>query len=293
MKHSFIAILLITLACSVIGQKLENDELSVYESKNDSADLATDFYEFYDIKNKPAYDLYESWNNDDLHYIDQDSVLEIADRFLNIDSTKIILSDSVHDYSIPVEKDKITSSFGRRYYHYHFGTDIDLITGDSVVAAFDGEVRYTGYCGGYGNTVVIRHFNGLETIYSHLSEIVIDTNVYVNAGELIGYGGNTGKSTGSHLHFETRYRGAAFDSENIFDYDSWKLKSDTLWITANQFSYLGPVKDRKNARYHYIQKGDTLGKIARMYGTSIKALCRRNGISRSKTLRIGEKLRIR
>ena len=294
LKHLFnLTLLLIAFTNSLAGQDMESKGLSIPESKNDSIDLVTDFHDLYDVKNKPAYELYESWDTKDIRYIKQDSLLEITDYFLDMDSMAIVLSDSVHGFSLPVPKDRVTSSFGKRYYRFHYGTDIDLMTGDSVFAAFDGQVRYTGYHRGYGYTVVIRHYNGLETVYSHLSKIKTDTNVYVAAGDLIGYGGSTGRSTGSHLHFETRFRGAAFDSESIFDYDSWKLTSDTLWLSARQFSYLGPVKDRKNARYHYIQKGDNLGKIARMYGTSIKALCRMNGISRSTILQIGKKLRIR
>ncbi|MFW6020274.1 MAG: peptidoglycan DD-metalloendopeptidase family protein [Bacteroidales bacterium] len=293
MKQLLYLITGLLFTITLAGQDVESKALSIPESKNDSIDLATNFHDLYDTENKPAFDLYESWNTNDLQYIKQDSLLKLTDYFLNMDSIAIILSDSLHEYSLPAGKDKVTSSFGRRYYRFHYGTDIDLMTGDSVFAAFDGQVRYTGYHRGYGKTVVIRHYNGLETVYSHLSKIKTDTNAYVNAGELIGYGGSTGRSTGAHLHFETRYRGAAFDSETIFDYDSWKLNSDTLWLSANQFSYLGPVKDRKNARYHYIKKGDNLGKIARMYGTTIQALCRVNGISRSTTLRIGKKLRVR
>lgn len=287
----FIAIMLIT--SSLYGQNANMLHDSIMESNNDSADLANGFYELYHEMNTPAYELYKSWSNSRLKYIPRDSVIRSIDKYLEMDSTMIVLNDSSRSYSMPVKKNRVTSGFGRRYYRFHYGTDLDLFTGDSVWTVFDGMVRYSGYYHGYGKTVVVRHYNGLETVYSHLSRILVDTNDYVKAGELIGYGGSTGRSTGSHLHFETRYLGAAFDSELIFDYDSFCLRTDTLWLTPNAFAYLGPVRDRRNASYHYIKSGDNLGKIARMYGTSISSLCRLNGISRTTILRIGRKLRVR
>ncbi len=263
---------------------------SIMESSNDSTDLANGFYNLYDT---PAYNLYKCWNTSRLKYISPDSTCLDIDLYLNMDSTPIVLYDSLRTYSMPVHGKRVTSGFGRRYYRFHYGTDIDLVTGDSVMAAFDGQVRYADYYRGYGYTVVIRHYNGLETLYSHLSKILADTNQYVKAGDLIGYGGSTGRSTGSHLHFETSYLGAAFDSQEIFCYDSATLKKDTFWLSAANFSYLGPVRDKRLASYHYIKSGDTLSRIARMYGTSIGALCRLNGISKSSILRIGNKLRVR
>lgn len=262
------------------------------ESHNDSADLASDFHNLYRIENSPSYGLYENWNTDDPHYKAADSLIEKTNYFLNLDSTKIVMKDSLHDFTVPVKENRITSEFGRRYYRFHYGTDIDLLTGDSVTSAMDGQVRYTGYYHGYGKTVVVRHYNGLETVYAHLSYISVTTNEYVRAGDLLGLGGSSGRSTGSHLHFETRYLGAAFDSEAIVNYDKFQLKDDTLWLNSSQFSYIEPVRERKNAKYHVIQKGDTLSKIARIYRTSVSKLCRINGISRDRTLRIGRKLRL-
>lgn len=275
------------------GQSPELRDDRIIESHNDSIDLVRNYYNLYDSTKTPAYALYKSWDNKDLKYISGDSVIKLADYFLSLDSTRIPLTDSLRDYSMPVSKDRVTSHFGMRYYRFHYGTDIDLVTGDSILAVFDGQVRYVDYYHGYGNVIVIRHYNGLETVYAHLSEVTVCANNYVKAGELIGYGGNTGRSTGSHLHFEMRYRGAAFDTRAVFDYDQYKLKKDTLWLSATDFTYLGPVRNLKYARYHYVKKGDYLGKIARMYQTRISRLCRLNGISRKTILQIGQKIRVR
>lgn len=292
MRPRLLTILLIVLSSIALAQENASQD-SVIESRNDSLDLASDFYKLYRVENSPAYDLYESWDNHNPAYKYGDSLVKKTDFFPGLDSTLFILTDSMMGFSPPVNQDILTSGFGRRYYRFHYGTDIDLMTGDSVRAVFDGRVRYAGYYRGYGHTLVIRHYNGLETLYAHLSGMEVDTNDYVCAGDLIGYGGSSGRSTGSHLHFETRYLGAAFDSERIIDYDHFQLRDDSLWLHANDFAYLGPVRDRQNAKYHVIRKGDTLSRIARMYHTSIRMLCRINRISRSAVLQIGRKLRVR
>ncbi|MCF8332277.1 MAG: peptidoglycan DD-metalloendopeptidase family protein [Bacteroidales bacterium] len=293
MSKNISLIILMFTSIVINGQSPESRDHKIIESHNDSMDLASNHYQLYDSTETPAYDLYRSWDNHNMKYLSGGSIIEKADYYLSLDSMLILLTDSIRDYSMPVSKDRITSHFGMRYYRYHYGTDIDLDTGDSILTVFDGQVRYTDYYHGYGNVVVIRHYNGLETVYAHLSDIIVDTNDFVSAGDLIGYGGNTGRSTGSHLHFEMRYRGAAFDSRAVFDYDSFRLEKDTFWLCATHFAYLGPVRNLKYARYHYVRKGDYLGKIARMYDTGIGRLCRLNGISRRTILQIGQKLRVR
>lgn len=290
--HHFFILFMLFSVC-VYGQSHKLIGQYQIESINDSIDLATNHYDLYDVRLFPAFELYGAWKTDKVKCLSHTSLIESADFFLKLDSVMLVLTDSVRNYSLPSPRNRITSNFGMRHYRFHYGTDIDLVTGDTVRSVFDGAVRYAGREGGYGNIVVVRHYNGLETVYAHLSAIVVDTNQFVKAGELIGFGGNTGRSTGSHLHFETRYLGAAFDSEAVFDYDEYDIKGDTLWLTAADFSYLGPVRNLKYARFHYVQKGDYLGKIARMYNTSIRRLCSINGISRSTVLQIGRKLRVR
>jgi murein DD-endopeptidase MepM/ murein hydrolase activator NlpD len=186
-------------------------------------------------------------------------------------------------------KNYISSGFGPRRWLFHFGMDIKLQVGDSVLAMMDGLVRVVKYDRkGYGNVVVIRHAQGLETIYGHLSKVLVISNQKVRAGELIGLGGNTGRSTGSHLHFETRYHGEPFDPNYFIDFENYKLKRDTLMLTRANFEYL---VDIRKAKFYTVRKGDTLGHIARRCHTSVKTLCALNRISGKTLLRPGRSLR--
>lgn len=183
----------------------------------------------------------------------------------------------------------VTSNFGPRRYIFHYGVDIKLYKGDPVCAAFDGVVRITKYDRrGFGNVVVIRHPFGLETIYGHLSKIMVAPMQKVKAGDIIGLGGNSGRSTGSHLHFEIRYRGEPFDPNYFIDFNNYQLKADTLVLTRANFEYL--IELRK-AKYCTIRKGDTLYKIARRYHTTVLHLCKLNHITPKTLLRPGRKLR--
>lgn len=207
-----------------------------------------------------------------------------------LDTIRIVLVDSLKKlfYVHPFKK-YITCDFGTRRWIWHYGIDIKLNKGDSVVAAFDGMVRVTKYDRrGFGWVVVIRHPSGLETIYGHLKKMLVVPYQKIKAGELIGLGGNSGRSTGSHLHFETRYRGEPFDPNCFIDFNNYKLKCDTLILTKNNFEYL---VDLRKAKYHTIRKGDYLGRIALRYHTSVSNLCKLNHISRKTLLRVGRKIR--
>lgn len=230
------------------------------------------------------------------------------------DNVDILLVDSIHSYCIP-HPGPITSTFKYRRRHPHKGVDIGLDTGDAVYAAFDGVVRVampTRMSGGYGNVVVIRHVNGLETYYGHLSKYVVHPEDIVKAGELIGYGGSTGRSSGPHLHFETRYMGQAFDPERIFDFQSGTLRDEIFTLKKHYFnvnshygmsdqqSSVASNKPPKNsggggsgAVYYKVKAGDTLSKIARRHGTTVSKLCKLNGIKATKTLQIGQRLRVK
>jgi len=186
-------------------------------------------------------------------------------------------------------KNYVSCGFGPRRYIFHYGVDIKLYKGDPVCAMFDGIVRVTKYDRrGYGKVVVIRHPSGLETIYGHLSKVLVSPNQAVKSGEIIGLGGNSGRSTGSHLHFEIRYRGEPFDPNCFIDFENYRLKTDTLILTKANFEYL--VELRK-AKYHTIRKGETLSHIAYKYHTSVSKLCKLNRISKRTLLRPGQKIR--
>ena len=213
----------------------------------------------------------------------------------------ICLVDETHGFKTPVPG-SVHSQFKMRRRRPHYGVDLPLHTGDSVKAAFDGVVRIsTGYrTGGYGNLVIIRHSNGLETYYGHLSKRLVEAGEPVRAGEVIGLGGSTGRSTGPHLHFETRYKGKAFDPERIIDFPHGALRSSLFTLKKDYFSIYSHYgqTDRESvaasqAQYYKVRKGDTLGRIAARHGTTVTKLCKLNGIKSSKTLRVGERLRVR
>ena len=207
-----------------------------------------------------------------------------------MDTAKFILQDTLagKNFYIPF-KNYITSNFGPRRYIFHYGVDIKLFKGDSVHAAMDGVVRVTKYDRrGFGKVVVIRHASGLESIYGHLSKVLVEPNQKVKAGELIGLGGNTGRSTGSHLHLEFRYKGEPFDPNYVIDFEKSCLHHDTLVLTKANFEFL--VELRK-AKYCTVRNGDNLGKIARRYHTTVTKLCSLNHIRRKTIIRAGRKLR--
>ena len=235
----------------------------------------------------PAYSLYPNWNNQRVHAYG--NTVQIPDSF-RIDLT---------GFCMPTTHTKITSKCGPRWRRMHNGLDIKVYIGDTIRAAFDGKVRMVKYeRRGYGKYVVIRHDNGLETIYGHLSKQIVKEDEYVKAGD---------PSTGSHLHFETRFLGEVINPEFMFDFPKQDIVADSyLFIRgANRYEYqrtraLAAVKSGKSGaeeaeksaiRYHKIRQGDTLGRISRLYHVSIDRLCQINGIKRTTTLRIGQVLR--
>jgi len=208
------------------------------------------------------------------------------------DSIKIPLVDSSQDklYAHPIAN-QVTSRFGMRGNLWHYGTDVRLKTGDQVKCALDGIVRVIQYDrAGYGNVVVVRHHNGIETLYGHLSKVLVKPNQTINAGDIVGLGGNTGRSTGPHLHFEIRYYGEPFNPEYIIDFNDYALKSDTLVLTRDNFEYLTELR---KTIYYTVRNGDNLSVIAKRYGTTVNNLCRLNGIKPQAILSIGRKLVVR
>ena len=160
-------------------------------------------------------------------------------------------------------------------------------------AAFGGKVRISTYSKSYGNVVVVRHNNGLETIYAHLSKRLVDIDSNITTGTPLGLGGNTGHSFGSHLHFEVRYFDEPLDPRDIIAFEDFTTHNDTLAISECSFAYRDELKLLNAIKYHKIRSGNTLGHIAAKYGTSISTLCRLNGIRRTKILQIGERIRVR
>lgn len=203
----------------------------------------------------------------------------------------LVVDSGIH-WSMPlIGTHYVTSKFGMRGYRWHYGTDLRLAIGDTVKSCFDGVVRIAKYNpGGYGNYVLIRHHNGLETLYGHLTKSTVRVGEIVQAGQLIGLGGNTGRSSGPHLHFEVRYEGNAFDTQYLYDFSSDTIRGAVFILSPIHFKY---IKEQRMAVYHRIRSGDTLSGLASRYHVSINQICRLNGISRRTILRIGRRLRIR
>ena len=218
----------------------------------------------------PALSLYPNWNN---QYVHAYGNAIIPDTY-TIDLT---------GFHMPTPSTKITSPFGPRWRRMHNGLDLKVNIGDTIVAAFDGKVRIVKYeRRGYGKYVVIRHDNGLETVYGHLSKQLVEENQLVKAGEVIGLGGNTGRSTGSHLHFETRFLGIAINPIYMFDFPKQDIVADTYTFRKAKGVKRAGSHDTQVAdgtiRYHKVKSGDTLSRIAKLRGVSVSTLCKLNRI---------------
>ena len=227
----------------------------------------------------PADDLYPEWSNEHAH------------KYTNVVIPDSLLID-LTGFCMPTENTKITDIFGYRprRRRMHYGLDIKVERGDTIRAAFDGKVRYVSYQRrGYGNYVVIRHPNGLETLYAHLTKRLVDENEVVKAGDPIGTGGNTGRSTGSHLHFETRLLGKALNPALMFDFPNQDVTADTYLYTKPKKKVYDPSAPDT---YYKVRSGDSLGRIAARKGTTVKNLCKLNGITTKTILRPGQILRL-
>ena len=252
----------------------------------------------------PAGEVYSDWNNQYAHRTNS----EIPDSF-RID---------LRHFCMPTPSRVITSNFGHRWGREHKGLDVKVYIGDTIRAAFNGKIRIVRYeASGYGNYIVIRHSNGLETIYGHLSKQLVAENQEVRAGEPIGLGGNTGRSTGSHLHFETRFLGIALNPILMFDFPNQDVTSDFFTFRRDSYASESLVASKRNAtraereeadndngnkvsnnsesdgitRFHKVSSGETLSSIARKRGTTIDNICKLNHIGRNFRVIPGQILR--
>ena len=287
------------------GLKLKLD-LSVLD------EVEEDRFEF-DPDAIPADDIYGGmWAN---------SYVNMYGSLKNAPDTFIV---DLENFTMPVYG-HITSNFGRRgSRRYHYGIDLKAQTGDTIYAAFDGKVRVKQYeRRGYGYYLVVRHLNGLETVYGHLSKFLVDENDFVQSGQPIGLAGNTGRSFGSHLHFETRFLGKPINPNFIIDFQKKDVHQEEYLVTNSSYrqttnssrvvvnsntgntsnssasNYRAPANNTNTNKYvsgevnyHRIQKGDTLGAIAKRYGTSVNKICSLNNITPKTTLRVGKSIRI-
>lgn len=250
---------------------------------------------------EPEMDIYtEGWNSKSVNPFNEKDVPE----------TQVI---NVTGYKMP-HNGPLTSPYGyrQRFRRMHKGVDIGIKSNDTIVAAFDGKVRLTAYeGGGYGNYIILRHPNGLETVYGHLNKHLVKPGDVVRAGDPIGLGGSTGRSTGPHLHFETRFMGYAINPSAIFDFANHTTHTDeytfskTTYTKARNFA---PNKNRrelanedvntyksgnKEIATYIVKKGDSINKIARAHGMSATSLRKLNNLETSDVIKIGQELRLK
>ncbi|MCR4659520.1 MAG: peptidoglycan DD-metalloendopeptidase family protein [Bacteroidales bacterium] len=189
---------------------------------------------------------------------------------------------------------RATSHFGPRRRRFHYGLDLAQPTGEPIYAAFDGVVRVSLYNRSYGHLVILRHSNGLETYYAHMSQRKVHAGDHVEAGQLIGLTGNTGRSYGSHLHFEIRYEGNAINPEHVISTTTHDLVNPQITLTADSFRKKASRSGGgSGSKYYRVRSGDTLSRIAKRNGTTVRRLCQLNGIKETTILQIGRNLRIR
>lgn len=296
------------------GQHSQQHGALIASQGNYSVELenTTQYLEsLFNEEEEPEFDIYEEgWNSG------------FVNCYANVEVPQTAVID-VRRFSMP-HPGYITSPYGyrRRFRRMHKGIDIKANTGDTIRAAFDGKVRLTKYeRRGYGYYVVLRHTNDLETVYGHLSKFLVEPDQYVRAGDPIGLAGNTGRSFGSHLHFETRYMGYAINPAAIFDFANQTTHTDYYTFDKDTYQEARNFDPAANEAYaqqyratHHIEygsgrrssgatssgsatytvrSGDSLSRIASRNHTTVRALCRLNGISANSVLRPGQKLRIR
>ena len=255
----------------------------------------------------PSADLYDDWDNLHAH----SKVTELPDSF----------RISLKNFCMPTTSRVLTSNFGPRWHRQHKGLDIKVYIGDTIRAAFDGKVRVVRYEGrGYGKYVVIRHDNGLETYYAHMSKQLVEEDQEVRAGDPIGLGGNTGRSTGSHLHFETRLCGVALNPALLFDFRNQDVVDDSYLFRKSSYQRESIAATRlrgvngisfgnndtddvemanaapaasyaQETRFHKVKKGETLYSIARHRGTTVQAIMKLNHLKKSSKLKPGQILK--
>ena len=216
------------------------------------------------------------------------------------DTILLKLRDSMDCSFHPPAIGDVTSGFGYRSWgrrpKFHYGIDVRMEVGDPVYSIFDGIVRVAKRSSDYGYVVVVRHYNGLETLYAHFDQLLAYPGKPVRSGEIIGLSGNTGRSTGPHLHFEVRFKGEKIDPSKVIYFPSGSLLSDTLQIDKQCFTHVKLYKEQQTklrSRYYIVKRGDTLGKIAYKNGVSVKQIGRLNKISTKTKLKAGRRLRIR
>lgn len=224
-----------------------------------------------------------TYSNDELP-IDSTIAMQLTDTTSNCGFSFPVGWKTIYRYH-----GTVTSDFGWRDGRNHNGIDLELHKWDSVMTIFPGMVRMARNYEAFGNVVIVRHYNGFETLYAHLSTIKVKEGQILDAGDLVGLGGSTGNASGSHLHMEIRFLGEPIDPEHIIDFDNRQLIANEIVIKGTN---KGLVAFEEGLQYHTIQRGDSPYKIAKRYGLNLETLCEINGITSKTKLIVGEKFKL-
>ena len=296
-----------TVVADSITDMSDGDEAdSEGEAEGEFDNLFTGYSDvtYWDMLRDPNFKFDPAMIPANTHYpFEWDTVVinpyKVSLREMN-DTILLKLRDSMDCSFHPPAIGDVTSGFGYRSWgrrpKFHYGIDVRMEVGDPVYSIFDGIVRVAKRSSDYGYVVVVRHYNGLETLYAHFDQLLAYPGKPVRSGEIIGLSGNTGRSTGPHLHFEVRFKGEKIDPSKVIYFPSGSLLSDTLQIDKQCFTHVKLYKEQQTklrSRYYIVKRGDTLGKIAYKNGVSVKQIGRLNKISTKTKLKAGRRLRIR
>lgn len=277
MRISFF-ILLILLCCPLYGQgKTYYHDVPVKDIRRQ-----------HQIDMKETKDVVPDSNSKEKELVDETWNSPYVNPYKETSDISKVLE--FEEYCFPLDHLRKSSSFGMRalFQRMHKGIDFAIPLGTPVYVSSNGKVRITGYeKSGYGKYIVVRHPNGIETVYAHLSKIIVSRNENVRVGQVIAFSGNTGRSTGPHLHYEMRYRGIAFDPENMISISKREITS---------FLFTSAVSKRRVQKVHYkIVRAHVEGnckQVADNLDVPVEFFCEINGFDTDARIKKGQLVRI-
>lgn len=237
----------------------------------------------------PAHSIYKTWNPH-IAFGTNDSVLDKVELTLTNSETNCDFHHPLSHKAMQRYHGIVTSKYGWRDGKNHNGVDLELHQWDSVYSMFPGVVRFSKRYAGFGKVVIVRHYNGLETLYAHLSKIDVKSGDIVEAGTLVGLGGQTGNARGTHLHMEVRYQNIPVNPEHLISFENRTIQANTFILKKSRHGYIAIPEGLEE---HIVSKGDYISKIAKRYGMSIDELCKLNNISRKQRLKVGESILVK
>lgn len=238
--------------------------------------------ETYEI---PANGLYQTWNANETYS------QQLTIPFDENGHLKVILVEDNSPFQLPCDYQNVTGTFGKS----NTGVDLKVAANSEARCCFDGVVRAAGEFPSIGKLVIVRHYNGLETVYAHLESLAVEPNQKVTAGQTLGTIGKMGAA--SQLHFEVRFMNAAINPAHLIDFAAEELRSNVLVIRSEEISSSLEITSSTqpangNSRFYIVQPGDTLSQIAQDHHVSVEKLYRWNNLTEHSVLQLGQKIRV-